>query len=378
MFSVDRGFIKADSGNLPEVDMFMVFDYFNKHKDFISAEMRGIKLLRSGRQSYGDNAIGYVQLKQQAALCELKAKITPEHKIKSKNYTVLCVINTEEKEVVNTKCQDCAASEGGSTYDDSVLLEYISEAKKQKVENSLMRYHSTDKYSNLSIHNLAIAFKNSAPQGKNSKLFIEFCKTKMKAELILEVERDTRKHSDSIIWQEMRYGRITASKAHSVTRCKTVDGCLVESILGAKLIQTKAMKRGLYLENDILKLLEKQTGQRFFKAGIFLSQQNPLIGASPDAINKEFVVEIKSPTTEKSCLNYIDSDGNIKEKCLYQIQIQMYLSKKMHGIFVMSHPDFEKSKKITIKYCDFDEELVKSVIKQLDEFWLDNIFNKIM
>ncbi|CAG9760281.1 unnamed protein product [Ceutorhynchus assimilis] len=256
MFSVDRGFIKADSGNLPEVDMFMVFDYFNKHKDFISAEMRGIKLLRSGRQSYGDNAIGYVQLKQQAALCELKAKITPEHKIKSKNYTVLCVINTEEKEVVNTKCQDCAASEGGckhevaflmwlhrrseepsptekicywkksklslapttkksispadfgkkitATYDDSVLLEYISEAKKQKVENSLMRYHSTDKYSNLSIHNLAIAFKNSAPQGKNSKLFIKFCKTKMKAELILEVERDTRKQSDSIIWQEMR------------------------------------------------------------------------------------------------------------------------------------------------------------------------------
>lgn len=46
MFSVDSGFIKADSGNLPEVDMFMVFDYFNKNKDFISAEMRGIKLLR--------------------------------------------------------------------------------------------------------------------------------------------------------------------------------------------------------------------------------------------------------------------------------------------------------------------------------------------
>ncbi|KAJ8913304.1 hypothetical protein NQ315_010971 [Exocentrus adspersus] len=122
MFSVDSGFIKADSGNLPEVDMFMVFDYFNKNKDFISAEMRGIKLLRSGRQSYGDNAIEYVQLKQQGALCELKAKITPEHKIKAKNYNVSCVINTEEKEVVNTKCKDCAASEGGCKHEVAFLM----------------------------------------------------------------------------------------------------------------------------------------------------------------------------------------------------------------------------------------------------------------
>ncbi|KAG5871400.1 hypothetical protein JTB14_030676 [Gonioctena quinquepunctata] len=101
MYSVDTGFIKADSANLPELDIFMVMDYFNENKDFISVEMRGIKLQRSGRQSYGDNAIGYVQLKQQGALCELKAKITPEHKIKSRNYSVSCSINTKEKVVVN-------------------------------------------------------------------------------------------------------------------------------------------------------------------------------------------------------------------------------------------------------------------------------------
>ncbi|KAG5863121.1 hypothetical protein JTB14_013063 [Gonioctena quinquepunctata] len=110
MYSVDTGFIKADSANLPELDIFMVMDYFNKNKDFISVEMRGIKLQRSGRQSYGDNAIGYVQLKQQGALCELKAKITPEHKIKSRNYSVSCSINTKEKVVVNAKCHDCPAS----------------------------------------------------------------------------------------------------------------------------------------------------------------------------------------------------------------------------------------------------------------------------
>lgn len=68
---------------------------------------------RSGRQNYGDNAIGYVQLRQKQSLCELKAKITPEHKIKSKNYNVQCIINTAEKSVLEAKCYDCAASEVG-------------------------------------------------------------------------------------------------------------------------------------------------------------------------------------------------------------------------------------------------------------------------
>ena len=44
--SVEPGFIKADSGNLPEVDVFMIMDYFNRNKDFLSTEMKGIKLER--------------------------------------------------------------------------------------------------------------------------------------------------------------------------------------------------------------------------------------------------------------------------------------------------------------------------------------------
>ncbi|KAG5867489.1 hypothetical protein JTB14_018598 [Gonioctena quinquepunctata] len=113
----------------------------------------------------------------------------------------------------------------------------------------------------------------------------------MSGNLISEVEQDTREQSGSNIWQEMRYGRIAASKAFDVPRCKVLDGCLVEGILGAKLFQTKAIKRGSKLETAILKSLEMKTGQKCFKAGIFLSQQNPLVGASPDAIDEEFIVD---------------------------------------------------------------------------------------
>jgi len=37
-------YIKADYSNLPEVNVIMVMDYFNTNRDFISAEMRGIKM----------------------------------------------------------------------------------------------------------------------------------------------------------------------------------------------------------------------------------------------------------------------------------------------------------------------------------------------
>nr|CAH7754978.1 unnamed protein product [Callosobruchus chinensis]CAH7762860.1 unnamed protein product [Callosobruchus chinensis] len=38
---------------------------------------------------------------------------------------------------------------------------------------------------------------------------------------------------------------ITASKSYDATICMTLDGALVQNILGAKVFQTEAMERGL-------------------------------------------------------------------------------------------------------------------------------------
>lgn len=40
----DADYVKADSSNMPEVDVIMVMDYFNTNRDFISAELRGVKM----------------------------------------------------------------------------------------------------------------------------------------------------------------------------------------------------------------------------------------------------------------------------------------------------------------------------------------------
>ncbi|KAJ8978927.1 hypothetical protein NQ317_006515 [Molorchus minor] len=46
MFSTEVGFNKADSGNLPEVDIFMIMDYFNKNKDYVSSENKRNKVAK--------------------------------------------------------------------------------------------------------------------------------------------------------------------------------------------------------------------------------------------------------------------------------------------------------------------------------------------
>nr|CAH7769208.1 unnamed protein product [Callosobruchus chinensis] len=55
----------------------------------------------------------------------------------------------------------------------------------------------------------------------------------------------------------MRYAGITASKAYDTAICITLDEALVQNILGAYVFQPEAMKRGLYLEEALFKVLSK-------------------------------------------------------------------------------------------------------------------------
>lgn len=69
-------------------------------------------IIRSGRENYGDNAIGYVQVKREGNICTVKAKVTPEHSIHKKGYSVSLVCDEQEEEVTSVKCEDCAAASG--------------------------------------------------------------------------------------------------------------------------------------------------------------------------------------------------------------------------------------------------------------------------
>lgn len=393
-----------------------------------------IFLFRSARQSYGDNAIGYVQLSREGEICNVFSKVTPEHKINAKNYVVSCKINEKEHNILEVMCQDCAASEGGckhavafvmwlyrrseepsptdkvcywkksvlsgatttkkfvtiadfgSRNDTSLSIneghnlvydKYINEAKKRKIENCITRYHIDDPLKkSAALHYLKHQFMATSLD-KVAQEFINFCKVNMTPELLKTIEMETRNQSESKLWMEMRYGRITASKAYEVAHCHKKDGVLVEKILGAKVFQTKAMKRGLKLEDLVIEELKKKTKKSYKKAGLFLSREIPIIGASPDFITDDSVIEIKCPSFEKTFLNYIDNEGKIKEKPLYQIQLQMHLAEKKTAVFVVANHDFETTKKITVKVVAYDKNLVEKIIYDVMQFWSDAVFAKL-
>ncbi|CAG9760297.1 unnamed protein product [Ceutorhynchus assimilis] len=110
--TTDPGFVQADSYNLPEVTCEMIDIYYEEIAEYFIAGVRNVKAQRATRESYGDVAVGYVQLKRDHPQCIVKARITPEHKIRKQSYLVSVCIDEECHKVIDVKCNDCEASEG--------------------------------------------------------------------------------------------------------------------------------------------------------------------------------------------------------------------------------------------------------------------------
>ncbi|XP_047541297.1 uncharacterized protein LOC125074114 [Vanessa atalanta] len=100
----------------------MVAHYLSTNSDFVATEMRGIKMQRSARDSYGDDAIGYVQVKRVGDVCTVKCRITPEHRVRTIPYHCSLECNEKDEEVLNVTCEDCAASRGGCKHTIAFLM----------------------------------------------------------------------------------------------------------------------------------------------------------------------------------------------------------------------------------------------------------------
>ncbi|CAH2098027.1 unnamed protein product [Euphydryas editha] len=119
---METGFIKGNSSNLPKVDSLMVASFFARNKDFCAAELRNVKMSLSSRESYGDDAIGFVQLRRESDICTVKCRVCPEHKVRSKPYTVTLIVDEKNSIVISSQCHDCAASAGGCKHAVAFLM----------------------------------------------------------------------------------------------------------------------------------------------------------------------------------------------------------------------------------------------------------------
>lgn len=67
------------------------------------------------REDYGDNAIGFVEVKREGSTCIVQSKVCPEHKVRNTGYTVVCKVDEDADVIAEMTCQDCAASAGKNT-----------------------------------------------------------------------------------------------------------------------------------------------------------------------------------------------------------------------------------------------------------------------
>ncbi len=88
------GFEKATSDNLPEVNIISLGVFIGKDSNFIAPEISNVKAIRNGRESYGESAIGYVQVKREGHIDTVRCCVAPEHKVTSKGYQVELVVNS--------------------------------------------------------------------------------------------------------------------------------------------------------------------------------------------------------------------------------------------------------------------------------------------
>ncbi|KAL4708297.1 hypothetical protein ACJJTC_007703 [Scirpophaga incertulas] len=78
--------------------------------------------LRSGRDSYGDNAVGYVQVKTENGICTVMARITPEHRVRATAYRCTFVCNEISNKIESVECEGCAASRGGCKHTMALVM----------------------------------------------------------------------------------------------------------------------------------------------------------------------------------------------------------------------------------------------------------------
>lgn len=258
------------------------------------------------------------------------------------------------------------------------MKEIIDKGIESNSESQLLKHFKKpdDIKSNLGLyqlmHNYVLCTKI---EDKNCAEFFKYCSSTMDFELCSKAVAETAGQSDSSLWFELRYGRITASKIYEATRCKKSDGVFVNQILGvSKFKPTAAMTRGITLEKKVIGVLEKEFKIKFSYVGIKLSPKYAIFGASPDAICDEYVVEIKCPQSEKTVVNYLTKENKITSKYKAQVQLQMFLFERKKCLFCVAHPDFENNSKFYHVWEELDKEYITFLMDAAECFWRDNIF----
>lgn len=150
-------------------------------------------------------------------------------------------------------------------------------------------------------------------------------------------------------WFKVRELKLTASKAQAIGNAKAGLETLVTNMMAEyyssaekENFSSKDTDRGNELENVAREMYELEQGIEVEQVGFI--EESKYVGCSPDGlIGKNGLIEIK-------CLNDVghycvirDKEKGIDSQYLWQVQMQMLITKRKWCDLVFYNPNFEKS-----------------------------------
>ncbi|KYN22628.1 hypothetical protein ALC57_04967 [Trachymyrmex cornetzi] len=200
-----------------------------------------------------------------------------------------------------------------------------------------------------------------------------------------QIERDTIGQSDSEQWVSLRQERLTASKFGIVCRMRPTTSCAatVKNILYPPPIDTAAMIYGRDQEELARKELAAKLKKKIKLCGLFIDYEYSYLGASPDGLIENGLVEIKCPLSAKdltaeeavqtlpslkNIFNKRNSDKmNLNHRYFYQVQGQLNITQRDYCIFAIWTP-----KSLKIVRVDRDDVFWKNqMLPRLTRFYLE-------
>lgn len=118
------------------------------------------------------------------------------------------------------------------------------------------------------------------------------------------VRKDIQQGTDE--WHAIKWGKIGGTRAHSllVDSETLLDELLAEITEEFDYIEgytSDAMTRGIFMEEDARQALSIYTGDQFIQVGWLQSEENSLLGISPDGMTEDMTAsaEIKCPGSKR-------------------------------------------------------------------------------
>ena len=172
------------------------------------------------------------------------------------------------------------------------------------------------------------------------------------------VEIDTRDQSQSRLWHVLRKRMLTASNFGEVCRRKSTTSVqnIVKKILHYSVIQTTAMKYGLLNEDKARQEVSILEGEEIIKCGLFVDQEHPFLGASPDGLVGEdgtfeakCLFKMRDMTVDEAIEKFPNDVGKIFDPndlnkmrtthhFYYQVQGQLHITNRQYCLFTLWTP----------------------------------------